>query len=251
MKEPKIFDIPISQFTSKEILEYISINIKNKKKVTILSGNIHSFNLAYLNPWLKNYMKIVDLIRLDGEGIRLVCRMSGYKMPLRSTWADFGLELANYSSINNFSIFFLGGEKNIAKIASKKMKDKFSNLNISGYHHGYFNKNIKSEENNNIIKMINNSNSNILIVGFGMPIQEKWLLENRKKINVSIVMTGGAVFDYLSGSINRGPKLLINSGNEWLARLSVEPKRLWKRYFFGIPLFFLRFLSYKIKKKFL
>ena len=248
-QNPQIFGIEIRSVSLLDLLHRIKKSILIKKNITILSGNIHSFNLAYKLKWLHCYMKTVDLIRLDGEGIRFICTLKGYKMHQRITWADFGWSLAEFCSKNKFSIYLLGGKENRAKLSSEKMKLKYPNLKISGYHHGYFNKDISSKENFKILKMINNSNSDILIVGFGMPIQEKWLLENRDNINVPIVMTGGAVFDYLSGNTKRGSKFLIKIGHEWLARLIVEPIRLWKRYFFGIPMFFLRLFLFSYKGK--
>ena len=97
-----------------------------------------------------------------------------------------------------------------------------------------------------VIEKLNNSGADILVVGFGMPIQEKWLMENRNSINIPVVITGGAVFDWIAGEHKRGSKLLLNSGFEWLARLLIEPKRLWKRYLVGNPLFILRVCRQKI-----
>lgn len=63
-----------------------------------------------------------------------------------------------------------------------------------------------------------------------MPRQERWLMENWDRINANVALAGGAVFDYVSGRLRRGPRLLIDNGFEWLARLHVQPARLWRRY---------------------
>lgn len=78
-----------------------------------------------------------------------------------------------------------------------------------------------------------------------MPLQERWLSGVRKNLNANVVITGGAVFDYLSGELRRGPRILTDNGFEWLARLLVEPRRLWKRYVLGNPLFLWRVLRQK------
>ena len=88
-----------------------------------------------------------------------------------------------------------------------------------------------------MIEKINASKANILVLGFGMPLQEEWLKENQDKLDVNISLTGGAVFDYLSGELKRGPRLLVDNGMEWLARMLIEPKRLWKRYLVGNTVF--------------
>jgi N-acetylglucosaminyldiphosphoundecaprenol N-acetyl-beta-D-mannosaminyltransferase len=71
-------------------------------------------------------------------------------------------------------------------------------------------------------------------------------MDNRERIEAGAILTGGAVFDYVSGRLSRGPRLLTDNGFEWLARLLVEPRRLWRRYLVGNPLFLLRVLRQRL-----
>jgi N-acetylglucosaminyldiphosphoundecaprenol N-acetyl-beta-D-mannosaminyltransferase len=71
-------------------------------------------------------------------------------------------------------------------------------------------------------------------------------MENIDGLDVGVALTGGAVFDYVSGRLRRGPRLLTISGFEWLARLLVEPRRLWRRYLLGNPFFLLRVLRQRL-----
>lgn len=68
-------------------------------------------------------------------------------------------------------------------------------------------------------------------------------MENRRRLDFGVALTGGAVFDYASGRLRRGPRLLTDNGFEWLARFLVEPRRLWRRYLLGNPLFVARVLA--------
>ena len=68
-------------------------------------------------------------------------------------------------------------------------------------------------------------------------------MENHRRLDVGVALTGGAVFDYASGRLRRGPSLLTDYGFEWLARVLVEPRRLWRRYLLGNPLFLARLLA--------
>ncbi|MCI5189977.1 MAG: WecB/TagA/CpsF family glycosyltransferase [Candidatus Electrothrix sp. AS4_5] len=96
---------------------------------------------------------------------------------------------------------------------------------------------------------INTIKPNILILGLGMPLQERWLKENWTKLEVNIGLTGGAVFDYVSGELRRGPRWMTDNGMEWLARLLIEPKRLWKRYLIGNLFFFYLIFKERLNKK--
>ena len=82
-----------------------------------------------------------------------------------------------------------------------------------------------------------------------MPLQERWLLQNWDRIDARVTLTGGAVFDYVSGELRRGPRILTDNGFEWLARLLIEPGRLWQRYMVGNPLFLSRVLKQRLKRE--
>jgi len=119
-------------------------------------------------------------------------------------------------------------------------------LRIVGTYHGYFDKTPGSPGNEAVIQAINAVKPNILIVGFGMPLQERWLMENWDRVEASVALTGGAVFDYVSGDLRRPPCWMTSHGLEWLGRLLIEPRRLWQRYLIGNPLFLWRVLKQRL-----
>ena len=67
----------------------------------------------------------------------------------------------------------------------------------------------------------------------GPPKQEKWIEENKDKINAKVFWAVGALFDILSGKRKRAPNWMQDLGLEWAYRVGQEPKRLWRRYIFG------------------
>ncbi len=75
-----------------------------------------------------------------------------------------------------------------------------------------------------------------------MPAQEIWLSENWDKINCKVALPVGAMFDYLANITPRAPRWMTDHGLEWLGRLVIEPRRLWRRYLIGLPIFFWRVL---------
>jgi N-acetylglucosaminyldiphosphoundecaprenol N-acetyl-beta-D-mannosaminyltransferase len=134
----------------------------------------------------------------------------------------------------------------VAEKAATRLKERFPDLDIAGAHHGYFDKTAGSLKNEAVIQEINAVRPNILIVGFGMPLQERWLMENWNCIEANVAIVAGAVFDYVSGELHRGPRWLTDHGLEWLARLIIEPRRLWRRYLIGNPLFLARVIKQRL-----
>jgi N-acetylglucosaminyldiphosphoundecaprenol N-acetyl-beta-D-mannosaminyltransferase len=241
-----ILGTQISLCDKSGLLQIIHETLVNKRRLMILSGNVHSFNLAYENEWLRDFFNQADVVRLDGAGLRLGARLLGISTPPRMTWADFAWDLAKFCAEHQFSLFFLGGRPGVAEKAADKLRIPHPSLNIVGINHGYFDKMTDHLENETVIAQINAVRPDILIVGFGMPLQEKWLHENWERLNVKVALTGGAVFDYISGELQRGPKWMTDNGLEWLARLVLEPRRLWRRYIVGNPLFLWRVFKQRV-----
>jgi len=176
----------------------------------------------------------------------LGAKLLGHHIPERITYADWLWQLAAFAEPRQISFYFLGGRPGIAEKAAQQLQLRYPNLQIVGFQHGYFDKGEDSVENQAVIQAINQAKPDILLVGFGMPLQEQWLQENWERIDAKIALTGGAVFDYISGELRRAPRWMTDYGFEWLGRLLIEPRRLWQRYVVGNPVFLWRVLGQRL-----
>jgi N-acetylglucosaminyldiphosphoundecaprenol N-acetyl-beta-D-mannosaminyltransferase len=96
------------------------------------------------------------------------------------------------------------------------------------------------EEDAAYTEQIAQSGARILFVGIGCPKQERWMADHEGR--VPAVMVGvGAAFDFHAGQVRQAPAWVQQSGLEWAFRLSMEPRRLWRRYRRIVPLFIVRF----------
>jgi N-acetylglucosaminyldiphosphoundecaprenol N-acetyl-beta-D-mannosaminyltransferase len=206
----------------------------------VLNANAHCLNLCHEDEGLRDFFAAADLVFCDGAGVRLAARMLGDHLPERITYADWLPRLAALAEERGFSLFFLGARPGVAGEAARRLRASHPDLRIVGVRHGYFDHWARSPENGSVVAEINAARPDVLLVGLGMPLQERWLMENLHGLDVGVALTGGAVFDYASGRLRRGPRLLTDNGLEWLARLIVEPRRLWRRYLLGNPLFLAR-----------
>ena len=209
----------------------------------VLNVNAHCLNLCYGDPGLRRFFNAADLVFCDGAGVGLAARVLGGRLPGRITYADWLPRLATLAEERGFSLFFVGARPGVAGEAARRLRRSHPDLKVVGVRHGYFDHRAGSPENGAVVKEINAARPDVLLVGLGMPLQERWLMENRHRLDVGAALTGGAVFDYASGRLRRGPRLLTDNGFEWLARLLVEPRRLWRRYLLGNPLFLARVLA--------
>ena len=246
MKQIYLLDNKITLIDAKRLNKEIKNIVNSDRKQIILNVNIHGINLANKHKWLKEFRNSCYIVFCDGQGVILGAKVLGEKIPERITYADWLWDFSSYCAQEKISVFLLGTRQEIIEGAAKKLKEKNHNLIIRGFHHGFFSK--TGSENKKVIDIINQAEVDVLIIGFGMPIQEKWLKDNWKKINAKVFLVGGACFDYVSGYLRRGPKIFTNCGLEWLCRLTIEPKRLWKRYLVGNTVFFTKIFKEKITR---
>lgn len=241
-----LLGVKIHPLTRPALRHFIAQSIHSNARVLALNVNVYAMNLAYENPWLRRFFNQSGITFTDGAGVIFAAKLLGRRIPERVTYADWMWELASIAEEEGYTLFFLGAEPSVAEQAAARLRQRFPKIKIVGVRHGYFDKNPQSAENAELVAAINQLRPNILITGMGMPIQERWLMENWERLNVNIFLTGGAVFDYISGKLSRAPRWMTENGLEWLGRLLIEPRRLWKRYILGNPLFLWRIFTHEI-----
>jgi N-acetylglucosaminyldiphosphoundecaprenol N-acetyl-beta-D-mannosaminyltransferase len=201
-------------------------------------ANIHAINLAHKLPRFKTFLNAAHIVYCDGEGVRLGARILGVQLPPRVVLTYWAWELCAFCAERGYSVFFLGAQESVIELAAGCVRRRLPSLKIAGWHHGYFPK--QGDENASVVDAINAAAPDILLVGFGMPIQEDWIEQNRPQLRVHAILPAGSLFDYMSGTKSIAPEWMANHGLEWVYRLLQEPGRLWRRYLIGNPLFFLR-----------
>ena len=224
----------VDRISLEELLGAVTSALEKHQRQTILNANAHAVTLAEGNPLFVAALSTADIVFCDGYGVYMAARVLGAPIPSRITYADFTEKLARACHVKGASMFFLGAREGVAAKAAQVLAGAIPGLRVQT-HHGYFEKN--EESSRTVIDIINRSDAEVLLVGFGMPAQELWIARHRESLKPLVVFSAGAAFDYAAGAVARGPRVLTQHGFEWLARLAIEPRRLWRRYLLGLPEF--------------
>ncbi len=234
--------IPIDNISNAQAIEAVTELIRSEKKSSIYFLNS---DCLYKALTVHEYMLLLrskaDLLLCDGIGLKFVLRIFKHKMIANNNGTDFSPFIMKIAKEHKKKIFLLGGYPGVASEAGKKFCEMIPGLEIVDTNDGYF------KDDNEIIKKINESGADILLVGFGAPKQELWIDKNRQQLNPRICIGVGALFDYNSGRIPRAPFLFRQMNLEWLWRVLKEPKRLTKRYFLDSFLLLFIIIKYKFR----
>lgn len=232
----KLLGIPLHNVDEAAMHTFMDKVIARQEKALILNVNIHCMMLSLKQPWLHDFMQQSHVTYTDGDGPRWGCQLLGLNPPPKVGFTRWIWDLAGHAEKQGHRLFLLGSAEGVAEQAAAKLTARFPGLKIAGCHHGFFKK--EGPENDAVIEKINASGADILILAFGMPIQEHWLKENWLKVQTHIFLPGGAVLEYAAGLLGKSPQWMIDWHLEWLYRLCSDPKRLFWRYAVEIPQFF-------------
>jgi len=235
-----IFGLQIDKVDYGLLLSKIYISVTQKKKLAIVYANSNTLNSIYKNNSLKEKLNSFNIVHPDGIGIYFASRLINGKNGLRQrmTGSDFYPKLIQEAKKRNWSIYFFGHDTDTLQ----KIKEYRIDLNIAGFSEGY---NFVTDY---VINNINDSQANILIVGLGSPLQEEWIYSNKDKLICNIIIAVGDGIKVFADTKIRGPVFLRKIGFEWLVRFFGNPKKYWKRYIIGNPLFLYRIIIFKLSK---
>lgn len=241
--------IPVHAFPTKEsLIRRILFEIEKPRQSFITYLNVHGANIAEENPAYKAILQQSDVVFCDGAGIVLASHLLDDPLPARLPVMDWIFDLLEALARANLTIFFLAGEPGVAERALAVISRRIPHHTVVGVHHGYVLNDSALEE--AVIEHINELSPDILLVGFGMPLQEIWVDANRRTLQVKAIVAVGAALDYIGGKIPRCPDWMGKMGMEWLFRLQAEPQRLFTRYMVGNPRFLNRILLATLDRRF-
>jgi N-acetylglucosaminyldiphosphoundecaprenol N-acetyl-beta-D-mannosaminyltransferase len=217
-------------------------NQRRPRLITYL--NAHCANLSRKDDQYRQALLKHDVIYPDGMSIVWAGRLLGFDVRERLSAGDYIFEFCERAAESGLSLFLLGGYKGMMPMAARTLKRKVPDLNIAGVHHGFF----SEDETNRLIEKINRSGADILIVGMSAPVQEIWAVQNREGLACGVIWSVGALMEYVSGRTPRCPRWMARAGMEWLFRLIVEPRRMWRRYLIGNIIFLVNVFRERIRR---
>jgi len=217
-------------------------SLSNNSNLLLTYFNQHCFNIYFSSP---DYKRLIDTkfsFYLDGIGMYFASKLFGIKNIKKFNASDLNNRLFEQFVTKETKLFLIGG--NFSEVVVQEIQHK-KRLNICGYKNGFFN----NDKLPDLIGEIDKSCADIILIGMGVPKQEFLAYELSEELNVDLIICVGNFFEFYFDTKKRAPEFLRNSGFEWVFRLFTEPKRLWKRYLIGIPLFLYRMFKMKVSFK--
>ena len=197
----------------------------------------YSYVVAQRDAFFAEALTQCDYLMPDGAGIVKACQWLRAKSQPKERiagWDLFMFEMQSiYKRISKPKVMFLGSSEKVLSLIRERAATDFPNMEVVTYSPPY-KPEFSDEDSQKMINAINNANPDLLWIGITAPKQEKWTYRHWDKLNIHCHCgTIGAVFDFYAGTVKRAPLWWQKHSLEWLYRLLMEPRRMWRRYIIG------------------
>lgn len=224
-----ILGVRVAAITMTQALEQIFWWIDHREPAYVVVAAVHDIMRAHADPALRAMTNGADMITPDGMPLVFLSRWMGYSQVDRVYGPDLMLAASEQMAEQGYTSFYYGGAEGVPELLAEKMTARFPKLKIAGTYSPPF-RALTPEEDQAVIEQINAANPDVVWVALGCPKQTIWMAEHRSKLKAPVLIGVGAAFNLHTGRIPQAPRWMQRCALEWLFRLSVEPRRLWKRY---------------------
>jgi exopolysaccharide biosynthesis WecB/TagA/CpsF family protein len=232
---------PSSTLCLTERVDILGVSIDNLSMEELLdqldSGTIFTPNVDHIINTRKSKefghaYSVADYKLCDSQILYFASQFLGHPLKEKISGSDLFPAFYEYHKNDlDTSIFLLGGMGDVPVQAQHNINQKVGRCMVVDAYSPPIGFDTDKAMSRQIVQRINQSGATVLAVGVGAPKQEKWISLYREELtSIKIIFAIGATIDFEAGVIPRAPELLSNLGGEWLYRLAMEPKRLWKRY---------------------
>jgi len=202
----------------------------------IVNTGFHGLWTAYKDPDFGRIVRECDLFSPDGIATVWISRLKGKPIQERATSAELMKMYFKCANEKGYGSFFYGDTWETLDAMSSNLKQKYPGHRIVGMYSPPF-RPLTQDEDEDIVEKINDSGAHVLWVGLGLPKQERWIHAHKDRLTVPVAIGVGACFGFFSGRVKRAPQWIGRMGFEWLWRLAMEPKKLWRRDLIDGPQF--------------
>jgi len=226
-----LFGLPIDNLTLEHTIQRIHALSRNESaQAQVLSTiNINWLILSLRDESFR--LSIIDSDICTIDGMPLLWLAQGLGLPMTSVVTGSGLIERLFAKSTpeheKLSMYLFGGELGVAEVANHRTNQHAKQLTAVGYQSPGFGA-LSELSQRIVLERINKCQPDILLVALGAQKGQQWIYQNKQSLDVKLVSHLGATINFIAGRVKRAPKLFQKLGLEWLWRIIVEPKLIFR-----------------------
>jgi N-acetylglucosaminyldiphosphoundecaprenol N-acetyl-beta-D-mannosaminyltransferase len=234
-----VLGVHVSAIDRPMAVEELARFIQDGSRTYVCVTGVHGIMESQRDPALAEIHNRSGLTTPDGMPMVWAARAAGAGPISRVYGPDLMLDVCERSQREGWRHFFFGAKPGVADDLAARLVGRFPGLVVAGTMSPPYGP-VSAEEDARIVAALEAAQPDIVWVGLSTPKQERWMASNRDRLSASVLIGVGAAFDIHAGHLAQAPRWMQRSGLEWLFRVAIEPRRLWRRYLFNNPRFVAR-----------
>jgi N-acetylglucosaminyldiphosphoundecaprenol N-acetyl-beta-D-mannosaminyltransferase len=221
-----LFGCPLDVVNFEEAADWCMETVQgNAPGCQLMTINAQSLLLVIDDPAVSAAVKKAALVVGDGVSIAMAARFLKLPWKGRVTGVDLTQRILTDGMKTGLKVFYLGATPDIVSRMVTLTSERFPGVQVVGAQDGYYDR----ANDGPVIEKIRASGAQILFVGMPTPYKEIWLHKNLDRLGVRLAIGVGGTFDVMTGQVRRAPRWMQRVGLEWLWRMAMEPRKMWKR----------------------
>ena len=237
-----LLDVPLAAVDLDEAVARVGDLVGQRRFAHVATANVDFLAQAGKDPSLAAILQRADLVVADGVPLLWMARWQGTPLPERVNGTDLVVRLLAEAGRQRWPVYFLGGDPGVAEASAAAAAERFGTRSAGAAAPG-------PEEmadpvaSARIAAAVEQSGAAMLLLAIGGGRQELWIDRHRDELGRCVAIGVGSALDFVAGTRPRAPRWMQRAGLEWLFRLGIEPRRLWRRYLVDDPAVLLRFFA--------
>jgi N-acetylglucosaminyldiphosphoundecaprenol N-acetyl-beta-D-mannosaminyltransferase len=234
-----ILGIPIAMTDYAGAMDVMDEMVATRHRGWVCAVAVHAVMVAQTDPGMRRALTNAVITLPDGMPIVWSANLLGEDLPNRVYGPELMRRYCDRAVERGHRVWLYGGRDQGALVQlALNLRRKHPGIQIVGGYSPPFRK-LTPQEESDIATQIEHDRPDVLWVGIGVPKQEKWMVQMRDRVEVPVMCTVGAAFDFLAGRVSQAPRWMQERGLEWTYRIAQEPRRLLPRYLSTNPRFML------------
>jgi N-acetylglucosaminyldiphosphoundecaprenol N-acetyl-beta-D-mannosaminyltransferase len=224
-----VLGVGVSAIAMPDALDLIATWVRERVRTYVCVCTVHGVMECRRSGALREVFNGAGLVTPDGMPLVWLARGAGHRAADRVYGPDLMVAELERSAALGHRHFLYGGAPGVAAELGRRMRARFPGLRVVGVEEPPFAPldELCAPE---VAELINAARPDIVWVGLSTPKQDWWMARMRSSLEAPVLIGVGAAFDFHTGRVRQAPRWMQRSGLEWLFRLVMEPRRLWRRY---------------------
>jgi N-acetylglucosaminyldiphosphoundecaprenol N-acetyl-beta-D-mannosaminyltransferase len=236
-----LLGVPISLVDYDRAIEVMDRLVETRERGYVCAAPVHALMVAQDDPEMLAALHGSTLVVPDGMPLVWAANLLGESLQDRVYGPELMLRYSDRCVERGHRVWLYGGKDQGSLVQlALSMRRRHPGIKIVGGYSPPF-RPLSAEEEETIVKQINDAKPDVLWVGIGVPKQEKWMAHMRDRLDVPVMCGVGAAFDFHAGRVPQAPTWMQERGLEWIYRIAQEPRRLFPRYLYFNPRFVIAF----------